>query len=902
MLTVDIKSLLNLLNPCCTRSLEGAAGLCVSRTHYEVTVEHFFAKLLEEPQVDFPLIFRHFNLDPGRIKKAVDQALEEFRTGNAAKPVFSPLLLEWFQEAWLIASVDLGENHIRSGALLLAFLAKSAQLASDRYVDLLRSIGREALLAQFYNIVKGSAENLSPAEKSTREAGAPGDGTALARFCVDFTRKAGAGEIDPVFGRDQEIRQMIDILARRRKNNPIVVGEAGVGKTAVVEGLALRVVEGDVPEILEGVSILGLDMGLLQAGAGVKGEFENRLKSVINEIKASPKPIILFIDEAHTLIGAGGPSGGGDAANLLKPALARGELRTIAATTWSEYKKYFEKDAALARRFQLVKLDEPSVETAVLILRGLKNKYEEAHGVIVRDDAIVAAAELSSRYISGRQLPDKAVDLLDTSGARVKILLTAKPDVVEDKERTAQALEREKKALERDKLHGIEIDPSRPQALDKELAQLKQEVDQLKERWQKEQGLARRLVSLRKELYDLMIQGGPEEKSAELKGQIDQVTRELAAIQDGFPLVHNEVDPDVVAKVVSDWTGIPLGKVLRDEAQNIVNLEENLNQRIKGQDEALKIIGQVIKAAKAGLTDPHQPLGIFLLVGPSGVGKTETGLAVADLLFGGDRFLVTINMSEFQEGHTVSRLIGSPPGYVGYGEGGVLTEAVRQRPYSVVLIDEVEKAHIDVMNLFYQVFDKGMLSDGEGRVIDFKNTVLFLTSNLSSDVITQLCSDGGRPPLETVASAIRPILSNHFKPALLARMTIVPFYTLDPKFMKEIVTLKLDKLAARLAESNKMKLIYSPEVVEQIATRCTEVETGARNIDHIMRGTILPQMSREILARLGEGAMPSEVYLAMAEDGSFKINFDPSAKNRRGKGKVKSSPALRGTRRDHHEK
>ncbi len=890
MITVDIKSLLNLLNPCCTRTLEGAAGLCVSRTHYEVTVEHFFAKLLEEPQTDLPLILRHFNLDPGRVKKAVDQTLEEFRTGNAAKPVFSPLLLEWFQEAWLNASVDLGETRIRSGALLLAFLVRSAQLATGRFVDLLRSIGREALLAQFYSIVKGSAENLSPSEKTTREAGGPGDGTALTRFCVDFTKKAGAGEIDPVFGRDQEIRQMIDILARRRKNNPIVVGEAGVGKTAVVEGLALRVVEGDVPEILEGVSILGLDMGLLQAGAGVKGEFENRLKSVINEIKASPKPIILFIDEAHTLIGAGGPSGGSDAANLLKPALARGELRTIAATTWSEYKKYFEKDAALARRFQLVKLDEPSVDTAVLILRGLKNKYEEAHKVVVRDDAIVAAAELSSRYISGRQLPDKAVDLLDTSGARVKILLTAKPDVLEDQERTIQALEREKRALERDKLHGIEIDPQRPQALDKELARLKQQVDQLRERWLKEQELARKVVSLRKELYDLKIQGGPEEKSAELKGQMDQAARELAALQDGTPLVHNEVDPDVVAKVVSDWTGIPLGKVLRDQAQNIVNLEENLNKRIKGQDEALKVIGQVIKAAKAGLTDPQQPLGIFLLVGPSGVGKTETGLAMADLLFGGDRFLVTINMSEFQEGHTVSRLIGSPPGYVGYGEGGVLTEAVRQRPYSVVLIDEVEKAHIDVMNLFYQVFDKGMLSDGEGRVIDFKNTVLFLTSNLASDVITQLCSEGGRQSLETVSSAIRPILSNHFKPALLARMTIVPFYTLDPKFMKEIVALKLDKLAARLAESNKMKLSYSPEVVDQIATRCTEVETGARNIDHIMRGTILPQMSREILARISEEALPSEVYLAMAEDGSFKISFDSPVKKPQGEKPRKKLP------------
>jgi len=873
MITVDIKTLLSRLNPYCTRALEGAAGLCVSRTHYEVTVEHFLTKLLEDPQSDLPLIFRQFDLDLSRVKKALDQTVEEFRTGNAAKPVFSPLLLEWFQEAWLISSVDLGENRIRSGALLLVLLAKPTQFATGRYVDLLRSIGREALLSQFGNIEKASIEQSAPGERPVREEGVLGEGTALARFCVDFTKKAQAGEIDPVFGRDREIHQMIDILARRRKNNPICVGEAGVGKTAVVEGLALRVIEGDVPDILKGVSILGLDMGLLQAGAGVKGEFENRLKSVINEIKASPKPTILFIDEAHTLIGAGGPSGGSDAANLLKPALARGELRTVAATTWSEYKKYFERDAALARRFQLVKLDEPSVETATLILRGLKSKYEEAHGVIVRDDAIVAAAELSSRYISGRQLPDKAVDLLDTSAARVKILLTAKPDIIDDKERSIQALEREKKALERDEIHGIEIDKSRPQELENEIKKLNQEVSELKERWQKEQGFAQQLVGLRKELYELVSQGGPEEKRNELKSSIDKLSRELQAIQGNSPLVRIEVDPDVVAKVVSDWTGIPLGKVMREQAQNIIHLEGNLQQRIKGQDEALKIITQVVKAAKAGLKDPQQPLGVFLFVGPSGVGKTETGLVIADFLFGGDRFLVTVNMSEFQESHTVSRLIGSPPGYVGFGEGGVLTEAVRQRPYSVVLIDECEKAHIDVMNLFYQVFDKGMLSDGEGRIIDFKNTVLFMTSNLGSDVITQLCSTPERPSLETVATAIRPILSHHFKPALLARMTIVPFYTLDPKYIKEIVILKLNKLVTRLSENQKIKLTYSPEVVEQISKRCTEVETGARNIDHIMNGTILPQMSQEILARMSEGVMPSEAYLDMAEDGSFKISF-----------------------------
>ncbi len=877
MITVDIKSLLNRLNPYCTKSLEGAAGQCVSRAHYEVTVEHFWTKLLDNTQSDASLILRNFDIEPGKVMKAINQALEELKTGNAGRPVFSPLLLEWFQEAWLVASVDLSESKIRSGALLLAFLTRPTQFAIGWYVDLVKSIKRDTLMSEFWNIVKGSIEQPTPEmRREIREAGGvPGEATAINRFCTDFTEKAGLGEIDPVFGRDQEIRQMIDILARRRKNNPIVVGEAGVGKTAVVEGLALRVVEHDVPDLLKEVSILGLDMGLLQAGAGMKGEFENRLKSVINEIKASPKPIILFIDEAHTLIGAGGAAGGSDAANLLKPALARGELRTIAATTWSEYKKYFEKDAALARRFQLVKLDEPSTEIATLILRGLKQKYEETHGVVVRDDAIEASAELSSRYISGRQLPDKAVDLLDTSAARVKVLLTAKPDVIEDKERSIQALEREKKALERDSLHGIEIDKDRLGEIMKELENLNQDLEKLKENWKKEQELAKELIGLRKDLYELKNQPQPDsdEKEKLLKSRIDEISQQLKDIQGNRPLIRIEVDPDVVSKVVSDWTGIPLGKVMRDEAQNILNLEESLKKRIKGQDEAIGTIAQVIKTAKAGLKDPRQPLGVFLLVGPSGIGKTETGLAIADLLFGGDRFLVTINMSEFQEKHTLSRLIGSPPGYVGYGEGGVLTEAVRQRPYSVVLLDEVEKAHLEVMNLFYQVFDKGMLSDGEGRIIDFKNTVLFLTSNLASDVITQMCSTGERPSYEALTAAIRPILSNHFKPALLARMNIVAFYTLGMEIMKEIVILKLDRLAARLAETQKMKLVYSNKVVDQIASRCTEVETGARNIDHIMNGTIMPQMSREILTRLSGEVMPSEVHLGVAKDGNFKISF-----------------------------
>ena len=874
MITVDIKSLLGRLNTYCTRSLEAAAGLCVSRTHYEVTIEHLLSKLMEDAQSDLPLILRHFDMDAGRLQKAIDGSLEAFKTGNAAKPVFSPVLMEWFQEGWLAGSVDLGENRVRSGALLLAFLNRPAQFATGDYVDILETISRDALLSQFWDAVKGSTEKPRIMETEEREALPPGEATALNQFCDNFTAKAAAGEIDPVFGRDREIRQMVDILARRRKNNPIVVGEAGVGKTAVVEGLALRIVEGDVPELLRDVSILGLDMGLLQAGAGMKGEFENRLKSVINEIKSSEKPIILFIDEAHTLIGAGGSAGMSDAANLLKPALARGELRTVAATTWSEYKKYFEKDAALARRFQLVKLDEPSEEIATLILRGLKSKYEAAHNVVVRDDAIQAAAELSSRYISGRQLPDKAVDLLDTSAARVKVLLTAKPDVIEDKERSLQALEREQTALERDQLHGMDIDPERVLEIQGELDTLNQELDTLKARWLEEQAAAQQVIEIRQQLYDAgKAADASGEPVPDLKAKLDQAAEVLLQIQGDLPLVRTEVDPDVVSKVVSDWTGIPLGNVMKDEARSIINLEENLKARIKGQDEALESFTRVIKAAKAGVKDPEQPLGVFLLAGPSGVGKTETAITLAELLYGGDQNMTVINMSEFKEEHKVSLLMGSPPGYVGYGEGGVLTEAVRQRPYSVVLIDEVEKGHLEVMNLFYQVFDKGMLSDGEGRLIDFKNTVIFLTSNLATDVITEMCTGDEIPPLETISAAIRPILSNHFKPALLARMNLIPYLTLKTDVLKDIVALKMDKLVRRLADNHKMKLVYSPAVVDQIAARCTEVETGARNIDYIMSGSIMPQLSQEILSRMSEGEMPSQINLDLQEDGAFTIDF-----------------------------
>ncbi len=872
MMNIDVRSLLERMNAFCTGALEGAAGLCVSRTHYEVTVEHCLSRLLEETRSDMTLLLRQTDVDVNALKWAIGLDIDALRTGNSGRPVFSPLLIEWLQDAWLVSSINYQENLIRSGAMLSALTSKLYRLAEGQYVNMLKTVSCDALHAQYATVCRSSIEQALHEEGPGQEMPPPAGTTAIGRFCTDFTASARKGGIDPVFGRDREILQMIDILARRRKNNPIIVGEAGVGKTAVVEGLALRIAEGDVPQLLKDVTILGLDMGLLQAGAGVKGEFENRLKSVMNEIKSSPAPMILFIDEAHTLIGAGNQAGGGDAANLLKPALARGELCTIAATTWAEYKKYFEKDAALARRFQPVKLDEPDVATTVLILRGLKDKYEAAHGVTVRDDAICAAAELSGRYISGRQLPDKAVDLLDTSAARVKILLTAKPDMIEDLERSIQALAREKNALQRDRMHGLAIDEDRPAQVEESLRSLSGRLEKLHERWRTESEAVRKLLDARKKLCEAASDGVEGQARDRLQQELSGAMNTLAAVQEESPLIRVDVDPDVVAKVVSDWTGIPLGRVLRDQSRNILNLEDRLKERIKGQDEALRIICRTIKASRAGLSNPRQPIGIFLLVGPSGVGKTETGLAMADLLFGGERFLTTVNMSEFQEGHTVSRLIGSPPGYVGYGEGGILTEAVRQRPYSVVLIDEVEKAHHDVVNLFYQVFDKGTLSDGEGRHIDFKNTIMFLTSNLASDVITEMWNGAERPSADKVTEAIRPILSKHFKPALLARMTIVPYVTLDPACMEEVVRLKLGQLEARLAETGKMKLCYTPDVLKQIAGRCREVETGARNIDHIMRGTLFPLLAGEILSRLGEEKGPADVFLDVT-GGEFDIRF-----------------------------
>lgn len=876
MLLVELKPLVGRLNAFTKQALEDGVGLCVSRSHYEITVEHLLVKLFDNVQADVALLLRQNGVDAALVKRGIDRALEDMRTGNAGKPAFSPLLLELMQDAWLIASVNLGEARIRSGAVLLAFLARASYYATGDYAEPLRALNRESLLSGFGATCGASIEETpGAAEGGTPggQAAAGGEGSAIARFCENFTDKARNGKIDPVFGRDKEIRQMVDILARRRKNNPICVGDPGVGKTAVVEGLALRIVDGDVPDSLKDVTILGLDMGLLQAGASVKGEFENRLKGVITEVKGSAKPIILFIDEAHTLIGAGGQAGTSDAANLLKPALARGELRTIAATTWAEYKKYFEKDPALARRFQPVKLDEPDLATAVIILRGLKEKYEDVHRVVMRDDAIVAAAELSSRYITGRQLPDKAVDLLDTACARVKVLQSAKPDVLEDKERQMQALAREQRGLERDRDNHQPVDSERLDAIAGLVATLAAEAEVLKAEWDKQKSAADALLAARAaSLAAKAANAAPAELEA-LSQKVAEAGKAFEAAQGANPLVRVDVDPDVVAKVVSDWTGIPVGKMLRDQAESVMRMESVLCGRIRGQDHAMHQIAEVLKTAKSGLRDPQQPLGVFLLAGPSGVGKTETALSVADILFGDEKSTVIVNMSEFQEKHNVSRLIGSPPGYVGYGEGGVLTEAVRQRPYSVVLLDEVEKAHLDVLNLFYQVFDKGMLSDGEGKDIDFSNTVIFLTSNLATDVITEMTAGEDKPDAATLLSAIRPILSAHFKPALLARMTVIPYFTLAQDALAGIVRLKLDKIVKRLAHNNKMRFTYGDAVVAQIAARCTEVETGARNVDFILRSTIMPLMSQEILARMSTGVQAGEVALGLDADAGFTVVF-----------------------------
>ncbi|HBC3367683.1 TPA: type VI secretion system ATPase TssH [Vibrio vulnificus] len=896
MININLSSLIQRLHPIAKVALEDAAALAVSEKANEVQIEHYLLSLLERPNSDFDVLLSHFDCSENLLRQSVRSTLDTNAKGNGSKPVFSALLIEWLQESWLVSSLDLSETQIRTGALLLTLVSNPLRYGQHGYASILEAVNPDSLKRNYAELTSHSIEARVATSEKTQ---AREDGSALSKFTTDFTGKARKGEIDPVFCRDQEIRQIVDILARRRKNNPIAVGEPGVGKTAVVEGLALKIVQGDVPDNLKGVELYGLDMGLLQAGASVKGEFEKRLNAVLDEVKNSPTPIILFIDEAHTLVGGGNQAGGSDAANLLKPALARGEVKTIAATTWSEYKKYFEKDPALARRFQLVKLDEPSPEQAALIIRGLRPAYEKAHNVYVRDDAITAAAALSARYISGRQLPDKAIDVLDTACARVNISLNAIPASVETLQQELAAQQRELEALERDALQQTGDKHSLANIPDLKLAMeaTKEELAVQEAQWRKEKEQIQEMIALRSRLHELVfgeandeelnVEEHDAEDDAEQKQDVspyaemnEEAVRiaisacqeQLDAIRNGNPLVHFEVGPDEVSHVISDWTGIPMGKMLQDEAETTLKLKESLTQSIKGQEYAIDALSEGIQTAKAGLGNPDAPTGVFLLVGPSGVGKTETARAIADQMFGGERFMTTINMSEFQEKHTVSRLIGSPPGYVGYGEGGMLTEAVRQRPYSVVLLDEVEKADPEVLNLFYQVFDKGTLNDGEGRTIDFKNTLIIMTSNLATHEIESLVHQSKDIDASIIAEAIRPTLNQHFKPALLARMSVLPFVPLSDEAMTEIIHHKLNKVSQRLQSHHKLSLSYEESLVEFVLGNCRLAETGARNIDAVINRQLLPQLSTQLLVHDKDDSH-TQIAVSVDEQGTLTYAF-----------------------------
>src|SRR5215203_1323350 len=924
-MNTNLKSLIGKLNDTCRNALEAAAGLCLSRTNHNVEVEHLLLKLVEHPDTDVARILRHFEVDGARLSKEITRALDRLQTGNARTPAFGPHLPALMQEAWVLASVNYGAARVRSGHLLLALLAdeRTAWLAREMSGEFAR-VSVEALKQDLAEIVAGSREDgesraapATAAEDVGGEAPSAGGKTrALDQYTVDLTDKARRGLIDPVLGRDSEIRQVIDILTRRRQNNPILTGEAGVGKTAVVEGFALRVAQGDVPEPLKTVAVRTLDLGLLQAGDGVKGEFENRLKSVIEEVKSSPQPIILFIDEAHTMIGAGGQAGQNDAANLLKPALARGELRTIAATTWAEYKKYFEKDAALARRFQVVKVEEPDEEKAIGMMRGLLDKMEEHHNVRILDEAIVECVKLSHRYITGRQLPDKSVSVLGTACAKVAIGQGATPGAVEDATRRIQNLTSEINSLEREQVTGAAHD-ERLEDLQAKRAETEERLARLNEQWEKEKDLTTQIRNIRLKLEMSRLdskpaantEGGdvsavstetadaPEAAAAAtaeapvtvgdaatatapetnqtvdtefLKGELKRLNEELKQVQGENPLMQPVVNGQTVAEVISGWTGIPIGKMVADEINAVLQLSLTLRERVLGQDHALEAIAQRIRTARAGLTDPKRPIGVFLLVGTSGVGKTETALALADSLYGGERNLISINMSEYQEAHTVSSLKGSPPGYVGYGEGGVLTEAVRRKPYSVVLLDEVEKAHPDVMELFFQVFDKGVLEDGEGREIDFRNTVILLTSNVATDTTMKLCADPDtKPEPDGLVEAIKPELVKAFKPALLGRMVTVPFYPISDDILRLIIRLQLGKIKNRISDNHGAQFSYDDSVIDTVAKRCTDVDSGARNVYNILTGTLLPEMSGEVLSRMASGEGLKKVHVTGGDGENF---------------------------------
>ena len=910
----NLKSLIGKLNDPARSALESAAGLCLSRTHYDIEVEHYLMKLLDSPDNDFASIARHFEVDKSRLSSELTRSLDKLKSGNARTPAISPTILKMLVAAWTIGSIDFDAGQIRTGFTILALVS------DDELRRLMRETSREfqkieaeSLRKDFLAIVATSHEEALAASTETAPgaaapARAPGGKTPnLDQFTVNLTENARLGKIDPVLGRDFEIRQVIDILTRRRQNNPILTGEAGVGKTAVVEGFALRVSKGDVPPPLRNVTVRTLDLALLQAGAGVKGEFENRLKGLIEEVKSSPTPIIVFIDEAHTMIGAGGQAGQNDAANLLKPALARGELRTIAATTWSEYKKYFEKDPALARRFQVVKVEEPTETQCMVMMRGIVGSLEKHHKVRILDEAVAAGVRLSNRYLAGRQLPDKAVSVLDTACARLSLGQNATPPAIEDSVRQLDDLEVQERILQRETAVGADHS-ERLEQIGKGKAEVQARLSTLRGRWDKEKNLVTQIRDIRKKLEgDAPLEGGPvptsmpaqsteapatggNGKSAsvvatapvavatpapalspdELRAQLRQLEGQLSALQGETGLIRVCVDAHIVGEVISGWTGIPVGKMMKDEIATILSLQKLLGNRVIGQPYALEIISQRIETSRASLDDPNKPVGVFMLVGPSGVGKTETALALSDLLYGGEHNLITINMSEFQESHTVSTLKGSPPGYVGYGEGGVLTEAVRRRPYSVVLLDEVEKAHPDVLELFYQVFDKGMMEDGEGRQIDFKNNIIILTSNACTDQMMKLCADPETAPSPAaLVAALKPELNKIFKPAFLGRMVTVPYYPVRDEALKKIIVLKLGKIQRRIQENHKISLTYEDALIDEVARRCTEVESGARNVDNILTNTMLPDISRQILGRMAEGEKLHSIHVGIGEGGAF---------------------------------
>ncbi len=899
MFNVNLKALVGRMNPNLKQALDNATGLCLSKSHYSIELEHWLQKILEQSDTDLEKVLEQFGINGGQVMKELVRALDKLKSGNTRTPVLSQTIQDALKYAWMIASVDMGHDSIGSGHLMCAILSddtlrRQVVESAPTLKELTNEQARSAMSAVFGK----TSESRNTTRTNAVAGGAPGaaapagqQGSALSKFCINLTERAKRHEIDPVLGRDTEIRQCIDILTRRRQNNPILTGEAGVGKTAVVEGLALRIANDDVPEPIRGVAVMSLDLGLLQAGASMKGEFENRLKSVIEEVKASPSPIIMFIDEAHTLIGAGGKEGQGDAANLLKPALARGELRTIAATTWAEYKKYFERDPALTRRFQVVKVEEPAESVAIDMMRGVSKTLQKHHRVRISDEAIIQSVKLSARYIPGRQLPDKSVSLLDTACARVSLSQSATPALIEDARRRIQQLAINIEMLEQENASTGDCE-DKLQELKADKVATEAQLQEQEAQWEKEKALIVEIKTLRDQVEadffarnddasESAEKGGeqPEpltdESRSELKARLRTLSEELTDIQGNNPLMQPHVDGQAISEVVANWTGIPVGKMVSDEINAILHLRERLEERVIGQSHALEAIAQSIRTARAGLTDPRKPIGVFMMVGSSGVGKTETALALAELLFGGEQNITVINMSEFKEEHKVSMLLGSPPGYVGYGEGGVLTEAARRKPYSVILLDEMEKAHPGVQDVFYNLFDKGTIKDGEGRDIDFKNTVIIMTSNAGEEAIRAICAQSEeKPDPELLLESMRPELLKHFKPAFLGRASVITYYPLDDENLMKICKINMNRIKKRVQEHYGAEFDYDEDVLLHIVARSQEVDTGARNIETILNRTLLPELAAECLSRMANGESVNKVHIGVNEDGAFLYQVD----------------------------